>query len=547
MTRLRVSFQIALCLAMLSTSAFILAEALGMFPNPDQVRLEGRISFCESLAVQSTQLVNLKQVPAVKSLLESLAQHHPEIRSAALRRKDGAIVATLGKHSEIWKPMPERKSTAEQVFVPIVMNGHEWGALEVAFTPIRDTAGWLGWLPASYQLIAFVTAANGLLFIFYLRRVLYELDPQKSMPNRVRSALDTLVEGLLVLDQQGRIVMANRAFGSLSGRDPDKLVGTKASEIPWQAEQSVVPPWEDVIRSGNERTGVPLALPESGPQGKAFVVNAAPILDSKGVRRGVLASFGDVTSLENKKRELLNMLSIVQASREKISKQNEELQYLATRDPLTGCLNRRAFFEQFTGYWQASWDRHDDLSCVMVDVDHFKSINDRFGHSTGDEVLKGVAGALLSAISHSGLVCRFGGEEFCILLPACGVDIAVEAAERLREAIAALQFNGFQVTASLGVSSNKLGAETTQQMLDEADKCLYHAKRHGRNQVASWNRVPHDIVVENSKIKRESPVATAEQKLVQEINELSRELQRATAQGQPEATAKEPEKVASQG
>lgn len=517
MSRIQVTLQISLCLAVLSTTALIVAEALGLLPSHDKMALEARLATCESLAVQCSQLVSLHAGKSVEGALRQVANRTPDLLSAALRQADGTVIASAGDHAAHWIGNPDRKSSDSQVYVPIVQGRQEWGVLEVSFRPLRFP-GWLAYFDFSFwRLMIFTTAVNGLIFIYYLRKVLTELDPQRSMPQRVRSALDTLVEGLLVLDKRGRIVMANRAFAAISGQTPEQLQGQVASALPWvKGDKAEVPPWEDVMESKAERAGVSLSLTSSNNEQRSFVVNAAPILDAKGGSRGVLASFDDVTSLENKKRELMHMLAVLQESRERITRQNEELKYLATRDPMTGCLNRRSFFEQFEAQWEMLGEKGQDLACLMIDIDHFKSINDNHGHSTGDEVLKKVASALLSAVNNTGIVCRFGGEEFCVILPGCGVDVGAEAGERFREAIEGLKFPQLSVTASLGVSANKLGAKSAQGMLEEADKSLYFSKRNGRNKVTRFDRVPSDFEVSETKVRqRDNPVKETPQPAIQ--------------------------------
>jgi diguanylate cyclase (GGDEF)-like protein/PAS domain S-box-containing protein len=526
MSRFRISFQIAICLALLSTTAIVVAEALDLLPNRTRITVNARIAVCETLAMHCSQLVNIHGEQAIESTLQQLQNRSDDMLSVALRRADGKVVASAGDHALHWQGTTSGHSTDSQIYVPITQGKKQWGALEVAFRPLRFT-GWLAALDFDlYRLVLFAAGFNGLLFIYYLSKVLTELDPQRSMPQRVRSALDTLVEGLLVLDQRGRIVMANRAFTALTGQSAETLQGRRASDLPWKvSEGDFIAPWEDVLETREEKKGVSLSLPGGVTAGddRTFVVNAAPILDAKGVNRGVLASFDDITALENKKRELMHMLAVLQESRERISRQNEELKYLATRDPMTGCLNRRSFFEQFEAIWEMAQTRQSDLACIMVDVDHFKSVNDNHGHSTGDEVLKKVASALLSSVNTTGLVCRFGGEEFCVLLPNCSIEVATEAAERFRMAVAALEFPQLSCTASFGVSANKLGAASPQAMLDEADKCLYFSKRNGRNRVSSWDKVPHDITVEESKVRRtreETPAPAESQVPFQAVTSL---------------------------
>ena len=138
----------------------------------------------------------------------------------------------------------------------------------------------------------------------------------------------------------------------------------------------------------------------------------------------------------------------------------------------------------------------------MVDIDHFKSINDSHGHSTGDLVLERVAATLNAIQSEENLVCRYGGEEFCVLLGRSDLKHATELAERLRINLKDLKFDALRITASLGVSSTQFGAKSPQDLLDQADKCLYVAKRGGRNQVVNWGDVPDDLEVDESTLKR---------------------------------------------
>jgi diguanylate cyclase (GGDEF)-like protein len=129
----------------------------------------------------------------------------------------------------------------------------------------------------------------------------------------------------------------------------------------------------------------------------------------------------------------------------------------------------------------------------MVDIDHFKSVNDNHGHATGDDVLRRVAAVVMKTAGEGDVVCRYGGEEFSLLMPDTSLDDAELRAERIRLAIKALRFGDLKVTASLGVSSLSQQASSPQDLLDQADKCLYVAKRNGRNQVVRFDRAQRQI------------------------------------------------------
>lgn len=154
-------------------------------------------------------------------------------------------------------------------------------------------------------------------------------------------------------------------------------------------------------------------------------------------------------------------------------------------DTLTGVMNRGRLEEIGPQLIQRQLDASSDLSLLIADVDHFKQINDRFGHLQGDAVLKAIADALRTGLrSDVDLLFRFGGEEFLILMPGIGQDVALKAAERLRRRVEAqVSAGGAAVSISIGVASAPDGGETLRALIDTADQGLYRAKANGRNQV----------------------------------------------------------------
>lgn len=169
-----------------------------------------------------------------------------------------------------------------------------------------------------------------------------------------------------------------------------------------------------------------------------------------------------------------------------LSAANERLQGQALSDALTGLPNRRFAMERLEQEWALTKRGDRALSCLMVDVDHFKSINDRFGHQVGDEALKLVADTLRRAARTQDVVCRYGGEEFLVICPDTDAQAAVLCAERLRTNIAAqglrLQDGGeHKMTVSIGVAEKSETIATLEALLIRADDNLYAAKEAGRN------------------------------------------------------------------
>lgn len=169
-----------------------------------------------------------------------------------------------------------------------------------------------------------------------------------------------------------------------------------------------------------------------------------------------------------------------------LSAANERLQGQALSDALTGLPNRRFAMERLEQEWALSKRGDRALSCLMVDVDHFKSVNDRFGHQVGDDALKLVADTLRRAARTQDVVCRYGGEEFLVICPDTDVQAAVQCAERLRTNVAAQSLSlqdGSQhrLTVSIGVAEKNDTLDTLEALLIRADDNLYAAKDAGRN------------------------------------------------------------------
>ncbi|MBI3285816.1 MAG: GGDEF domain-containing protein [Burkholderiales bacterium] len=169
----------------------------------------------------------------------------------------------------------------------------------------------------------------------------------------------------------------------------------------------------------------------------------------------------------------------------------QQIEALANRDALTGCFNRRYFMEQATRLLKQGQRSGLPTSLLMLDIDHFKSVNDRYGHAAGDLALRAVAQRLGATLRETDLAARIGGEEFVVLLPDTAREPALTAAERLRLAIqdAGVSVPGLpeplRVSASLGVALTLADGDTLDALLERADQALYAAKRGGRNRVES--------------------------------------------------------------
>lgn len=177
----------------------------------------------------------------------------------------------------------------------------------------------------------------------------------------------------------------------------------------------------------------------------------------------------------------------IQSFAAELSVANRKLQHLALYDTLTGLPNRRYAMDRLTKEWDRSRRQDKPLLCMILDIDHFKNVNDTHGHDTGDVVLERTAGAMQECLRSSDDVCRFGGEEFLCICPDADLTVARELGDRLRAAvernhIKAGTFDG-NVTVSIGVAGTSPDVESIHDMLKLADEALYAAKDAGRNKV----------------------------------------------------------------
>lgn len=493
MRSLTATTRVTFGLVCLTLSVCLLANTFGILPDPATDLVAARTRFSEAVAVHCSLLVADDDQQRLAVLLDAVQQRNSKVRSVVVRRANGMIYAAAGNHSAAEPRDSAAASAGREMHVPIIRGDQDWGRVELQFHPMF-APGIVGWLQRPLiRLAIFMASASYLLYFFYLRKMLEHLDPSKVIPERVRTTLDTLAEGLIVVDRNDRIMLANNSFAKTLNTTPAALIGRKASSLPWDAAEggsAAEPyPWVQSLRDGERQLGRMLTLKGADGKRSIFKINASPIVVGGDKPRGAFVSFDDVTLVEENRAEMRGMLDTLSRSRDEIRRQNRELETLATRDPLTSCLNRRAFFQEVEAHWSGADQFKRELSCLMVDVDHFKLINDNHGHRVGDLVLQKVGEILRTDRRDCDLVCRYGGEEFCIFLPNAGMHDAAAVGETIRQAIQAADFDNVQITASIGVSSRNLGARDAQEMIDEADQCLYVAKRNGRNQVVRWDEV----------------------------------------------------------
>ncbi|PPK97972.1 diguanylate cyclase (GGDEF)-like protein [Kineococcus xinjiangensis] len=357
-----------------------------------------------------------------------------------------------------------------------------------ASVPFVGAATVLSWEPETHGVdpLPFLFAVSALVhFRAVFRQGLLQLVPVA----RAR-VMDTIGEAVFVLDSTGRVVDANAAARVLLPRlRPDLFhAGADADAVGLGVEEVL---GEDVIRPlGDEGHRVVEAAPGVHLDARTTVVH--------GHRGEVLARVvvvRDVSDLARANQRLQEQIVVIERLRERLQEE-------AVRDPLTGLHNRRHLLDVLDSALVRAHEEDEPLALVLVDVDHFKAVNDTHGHLAGDEVLRRVARVLVAGVRDGDVVARYGGEEFLLLLPGIDGEAAQRRAEQIRENCSRLRVPlpalrpvgggdgvivsgaaAVRVTVSAGVSVLHVHGHDADGLIAAADEALYAAKRSGRNQV----------------------------------------------------------------
>ena len=297
---------LALGLAALTVGVILGAAYLGLVPDGETMTLRHRASLAETIAIAASGLIDESQPEALQQTLELLRSRNPELLSVGVRSQQGELLVDVHDHAAHWTPGPHAQSTATELVVPAWQAGEPWGNVELRFAPLRNPA-WPSRLQEPSLLLAgFVFVVCCPLFSLYLRRMLRELDPSRAVPQRVRAAYDTLTEGLLVLDRQGLIVLANKSTSLMLGVDEQRLIGRSPSEFSWSDAAGAALageqlPWAVALASRQVQRDRHLQVASRDGTLYTLRANCSPIGGGDaGPLQALVVSFQDVTELERR-------------------------------------------------------------------------------------------------------------------------------------------------------------------------------------------------------------------------------------------------------
>jgi two-component system, cell cycle response regulator len=290
--------------------------------------------------------------------------------------------------------------------------------------------------------------------------------------NLLVAALEAAANGIIITDKSATIKWVNSAFTRLTGYSAEEAVGKNPKQLVYSQSQDKTfyqTMWQDILQGKHWRG----ELINKRKNGSLYheELSIAPVKDKRGEITHFIGIKDDITE------------------RKRIA---EQLQKLANTDPLTELYNRRVFLEQLAQE-TARLARFKNLSAalLMIDLDHFKHVNDTYGHSTGDEVLRKFANIVRKTSRTIDLPARLGGEEFAILLPGANKNDAMAMAERLRQQVAntVIPYKKGEVRITISIGGAALSADDVggDAVLNHADTALYQAKDAGRNQSRWFN------------------------------------------------------------
>jgi PAS domain S-box-containing protein len=370
-------FFISLGLASMLASVLLLAMYSNFIPDRVGAIRAGRAALAESVAASVSTMVGRGDIAQTQALLEFVGQRNADLLSMALRRIDGEMVVEVGTHE--WDDLPGSFSLDGQVQVPILAAQEKWGHLELRFTPLA-APGWRGFTgDGRVQMIGFVIGCAFCAFYLYLGRVLRQLDPSRAVPGRVRAALDTMAEGLLVIDMKGYVMLANQAFAQLMGKSADELAARQVSSFAWQTPEGAPlseegHPWATALREARPERNAHVCLVDRDGKRRSFIVNCSPVLGPSGKPGGALISLDDVTELQEKEVELR------QAKEEAESANRAKSDFLANmsheiRTPMNAILGFTELLRR--GYHRSESDMRKHLDTIHSSGKHLlELIND---------------------------------------------------------------------------------------------------------------------------------------------------------------------------
>jgi diguanylate cyclase (GGDEF)-like protein/PAS domain S-box-containing protein len=373
----------------------------------------------------------------------------------------------------IWQFIEYRNIYREQmailvgaILIPLVTNVYYQVASETTSSSIP-----IDLTPISFTVTAFLISAG----VFGLR--LFDL-----MPIARHVVLEYIPEMVVVVDAHDRVLDANKTAQEWLGKTLDDIVGKDPMEV--------FNGWPQLINRflASNETHDEIQIPGDPP--RTLELNVSALYNRFNVLEGRLIVAHDITDRKWLENDLIYANDALTRQLDEIEHLRDELEQQAIRDPLTDVYNRRYMVEFLDNEIARATREKASVSLVMTDLDNFKQFNDNYGHKCGDVILQAFANFLVEHTRRGDVICRYGGEEFVILMPNTAHEIGYERAETWRQDFSetAIEYERmrFSTTFSAGVATFPQHGHTGDLILHAADKALYRSKNGGKNKVTAY-------------------------------------------------------------
>jgi diguanylate cyclase (GGDEF)-like protein/PAS domain S-box-containing protein len=318
----------------------------------------------------------------------------------------------------------------------------------------------------------------GVSSVIYMYAI-YQFQFMNLLPVARGYLIENMSDGVLVVDKQGRILDVNPAIKNFLENASVSLIGRDISDVfrEWQHNA-------DPILNGLE-TRTEMIIPHSPT--RYMDLRVTNLYDDQNKFNGRLIVFRDVTDRKEVEKDLRRFNDRLQTQLIEIGRLQSQLREQAIRDALTNVFNRRYLEETLDRELSRAEREKYPLCVIMMDLDFFKDVNDTYGHEAGDMVLKALANTVIQQSRHGDFVCRYGGEEFVLVMPNITMETARQRADTLHQAVNSMQipygvFN-LTTTISMGVAMYPEHGKTKEELVRAADRAMYIAKNTGRNRV----------------------------------------------------------------
>jgi len=312
-----------------------------------------------------------------------------------------------------------------------------------------------------------------------------------SSMNKLINVIEQNPLSVIIFDKEGNVEYINQAFTQTSGysRTDVETKNVKKVSKKLLSSQAYDEFWQTIL-NGKSYSGEYLAMTKAGIPYHAHST-VSPIFDADGRISHFAAINENISARKQAELSLRKAHADLQEKLSEITELKNQLMEQNVRDPLTNIHNRRFFNEIIDRELSRAERAKDCLSLIILDIDNFKTVNDTYGHLAGDEVLIKLANFLVDNVRKMDYVCRYGGEEFVIVMPGACAQDALQRAETLRKGFyeypLSIEDQQFHLTSSFGISTYPQLSQNVDQLISRADIALYMAKRSGKNQSVIWN------------------------------------------------------------